>query len=98
MTEQAENNSQSDNPAKRKAKSQVGQVVSNKMDKTITVAVTKKIKDKDYGKYVKRTNKFKAHDAENTCRIGDQVKITETRPLSKTKRWELKEVITKAVE
>lgn len=94
MTEGTETNS----PAKRKAKSQVGLVVSNKMDKTITVAVTKKIKDKDYGKYVKRTKKFKAHDAENACRIGDQVKITETRPLSKTKRWELNEVITKAVE
>ena len=77
-------------------KVRVGVVVSNKMDKTITVAVERKIKHPMYGKFLKRTTKFHAHDEENTCGIGDTVKIMETRPLSKTKRWRLVEVVERA--
>ena len=71
-------------------------VTSNKMDKTITVAVERKVKHPIYGKFVKKTTKFHAHDEKNECSIGDTVKIMETRPLSKTKRWRLVEVVEKA--
>ena len=74
----------------------VGTVVSNKMDKTIVVAVETSVKHPIYGKIVKRTYKLKAHDEENTCQIGDKVKVMETRPLSKDKRWRLVEVLEKA--
>ena len=74
-----------------------GTVVSNKMDKTIVVAVEKSVKHPIYGKIVKRTYKLKAHDEENQCQIGDKVKVMETRPLSKDKRWRLVEVVEKAV-
>ena len=77
-------------------KSFVGLVESNKMDKTITVKVSRLVKHKVYGKYIKRTTKFKAHDAENACNIGDKVKISATRALSKTKRWRLVEIIERA--
>ncbi|OPL07717.1 MAG: 30S ribosomal protein S17 [delta proteobacterium ML8_F1] len=77
-------------------KVRVGQVVSDKMDKTIVVEVATTIKHPIYGKRVKRTKKFKAHDEDNTCAIGDKVKIMETRPLSKTKGWRLVEIIEKA--
>lgn len=77
-------------------KVRVGVVVSNKMDKTVTVAVERKIKHPMYGKFLKRTTKFHAHDEANTCGIGDTVKIMETRPLSKTKRWRLVEVVERA--
>ena len=70
-------------------------VVSNKMDKTITVAVEDFVRHSLYGKAVKRTKKFKAHDEENTCSIGDTVRIMETRPLSKSKRWRLVEIVEK---
>ena len=73
-----------------------GRVVSDKMDKTITVAVERKVKHPIYGKFVKKTTKFHAHDEKNECGIGDTVKIMETRPLSKTKRWRLVEVVEKA--
>ena len=73
----------------------VGVVVSNKMDKTITVAVEDFVRHSLYGKAVKRTKKFKAHDEENTCSIGDTVRIMETRPLSKSKRWRLVEIVEK---
>ncbi|MBN1782527.1 30S ribosomal protein S17 [bacterium] len=73
----------------------IGQVISNKMDKTITVAVERRIRHPLYGKFVKRTTTFKAHDAENTCSEGDIVRIMETRPLSKHKRWRLVEVVEK---
>ncbi len=76
-------------------KTKIGVVVSNKMDKTITVAVEDFVRHSLYGKAVKRTKKFKAHDEENTCSIGDTVKIMETRPLSKTKRWRLVEIVEK---
>ena len=76
-------------------KTKVGVVVSNKMDKTITVAVEDVVRHSLYGKAVKRTKKFKAHDEENTCSIGDTVRIMETRPLSKSKRWRLVEIVEK---
>ena len=77
-------------------KTRVGIVTSNKMTKTITVAVERKVKHPIYGKFVKKTTKFHAHDEKDECTIGDVVKIMETRPLSKTKRWRLVEVIEKA--
>ena len=77
-------------------KERVGKVISNKMQKTITVAVDRKVKHPIYGKFVNRTTKFKAHDEQNTAGIGDTVRIMETRPLSKDKRWRLIEVVEKA--
>ncbi len=75
----------------------IGTVTSNKMDKTIVVSVETSVKHPIYGKIVKRTYKLKAHDEENQCQIGDRVKVMETRPLSKDKRWRLVEVVEKAV-
>ena len=77
-------------------KTRVGKVVSNKMDKTIVVAVQDNVKHPIYGKIIKRTLKLHAHDEENTCNIGDKVEVMETRPLSKTKRWRLVEIIERA--
>lgn len=77
-------------------KTRTGVVRSNKMDKTITVAVERRVKHPIYGKFVKKTTSFHAHDEKNECTIGDIVKIMETRPLSKTKRWRLVEVVEKA--
>ena len=77
-------------------KTHTGKVVSNKMDKTIVVAVEDNVKYPLYKKIVKRTYKLKAHDEENACGIGDTVKVMETRPLSKDKRWRLVEIIEKA--
>ena len=77
-------------------KERIGKVVSNKMQKTITVAVDRKVKHPIYGKFVNRTTKFKAHDEQNTAGIGDTVRIMETRPLSKDKRWRLIEIVEKA--
>ena len=77
-------------------KIRTGVVRSNKMDKTIIVTVERRIKHPIYGKFVKKTTSFHAHDEKNECTIGDIVKIMETRPLSKTKRWRLIEVIEKA--
>jgi len=77
-------------------KSRIGLVTSDKMDKTITVAVERKVKHPFYGKFLKKTTKFHAHDETNQCGIGDTVRIMETRPLSKTKRWRLVEIIEKA--
>ncbi len=76
-------------------KTRTGVVSSNKMDKTITVAVERRVKHPIYGKFVKKTTRFHAHDEKNECSIGDLVKIMETRPLSKTKRWRLVEVVEK---
>lgn len=76
-------------------KTRVGKVVSNKMDKTIVVAIQDNVKHPLYKKIVKRTVKFKAHDEQNECNIGDTVKIMETRPLSKDKRWRLVEIVEK---
>ena len=77
-------------------KTRTGKVVSNKMDKTIVVAVENHVKHPLYNKIVKRTYKLKAHDEENTCNIGDIVKVMETKPISKDKRWRLVEVMEKA--
>jgi len=77
-------------------KERIGIVTSDKMDKTITVAVERREKHPIYGKFVKKTTKFTAHDDKNDCSIGDTVKIMETRPLSKNKRWRLVEVIERA--
>ncbi len=77
-------------------KTRTGKVVSDKMDKTITVAIVNNVKHPLYGKIVKRTYKLKAHDENNECRIGDTVKVMETRPLSKDKRWRLVEIIERA--
>jgi len=76
-------------------KIKVGVVSSNKMDKSIVVKVERKVKHPLYGKFVKKSTKFHAHDEKNECSIGDTVKIMETRPISKTKRWRLVEVIEK---
>ena len=75
----------------------IGTVISNKMDKTVVVAVATNQKHKNYGKVQRKTYKLKAHDEENVCQVGDIVKVMETRPLSKDKRWRLVEVIEKAV-
>ncbi len=74
----------------------VGIVISNKMEKSIIVAVRRKMKHPIYGKFVNKTTRFVAHDQENSCNIGDTVKIAETRPLSKTKNWRLVEIIERA--
>lgn len=81
---------------RKRRKTRIGVVSSNKMTKTITVAVERKVKHPIYGKFVKKTTKFHAHDENNTAGIGDTVRIMETRPLSKTKRWRLVEIIEKA--
>lgn len=77
-------------------KSREGVVVSDKMDKTVIVAITRLVKNPTYGKYVRKTKKCMAHDEENTCKVGDIVRITETRPMSRHKRWKVIEVITRA--
>jgi small subunit ribosomal protein S17 len=82
--------------ARNLRKTRVGRVVSDKMDKTIVVAVENRVKHPLIGKIVKRTYKLKAHDEANECRIGDRVRVMETRPLSKEKRWRLVTVLEKA--
>jgi len=77
-------------------KERIGQVVSNKMQKTITIAVNRKEKHPMYGKFIRKTTKFTAHDEKNECNIGDTVRIMETRPLSKNKRWRLVEILERA--
>jgi len=74
----------------------VGVVVSNSMEKSIVITVKQKVKHPIYGKFVNKTSRFMAHDEENTCNVGDTVKISETRPLSKSKRWRLVEIIERA--
>lgn len=77
-------------------KERIGVVVSDKMEKSIIVAVKRKVKHPIYGKFVNKTTRFVAQDDENTCNLGDTIKIMETRPLSKTKRWRLVEIIERA--
>jgi small subunit ribosomal protein S17 len=77
-------------------KMRIGIVTSDKMDKSITVSIERRVKHPIYGKFVKKTTSFHAHDEKNECGVGDTVKIMETRPLSKTKRWRLVEVVEKA--
>ena len=83
-------------PVRSARKQRVGLVVSSKMDKTITVAIERQVKHPIYGKFIKRSTKLMAHDEENTAREGDVVRIMETRPLSKNKRWRLVEVVERA--
>ena len=77
-------------------KTRVGKVVSDKMEKTIVVAIEDNVKHPTYGKIIKRTSKIHAHDENGECRVGDKVEVMETRPLSKTKRWRLVRIIEKA--
>ncbi|UKJ07108.1 30S ribosomal protein S17 [Solitalea lacus] len=77
-------------------KVRIGKVVSNKMDKSVVVAVERKVKHPIYGKFIKKTTKFMAHDEKNECGIGDTISIMETRPLSKNKNWRLIEIIERA--
>ncbi len=85
-----------ENQVRNLRKEKVGVVVSDKMDKSIIVAVKRKVKHPMYGKFVNKTTKFHAHDESNTCNEGDTVRIMETRPLSKTKCWRLVEIIERA--
>lgn len=87
---------QSEDRSRRKTR--VGEVVSDKMEKTVVVAVTRLVRHPLYGRFVKKTSKFKVHDENNECRTGDVVKIMETRPLSKDKRWRLVEVTKKVTQ
>ncbi|WAC64833.1 30S ribosomal protein S17 [Pseudoxanthomonas sp. SL93] len=75
-----------------------GRVVSNKMDKTVTVLVERQVKHALYGKYIRRSTKLHAHDAENSCKEGDVVRVTEIAPMSKTKNWRVVEIVTRAAE
>lgn len=79
-----------------RTKSLVGQVVANKMEKTVVVAITKQIQHPVYKKYIRRTKKYFAHDEQNACALGDRVRIFETRPMSKNKRWRVQEILEKA--
>jgi small subunit ribosomal protein S17 len=81
---------------RKKRKEKIGIVTSNKMQSSIVIAVERKVMHPIYGKFMKKTSKFMAHDPENTCNIGDRVRVMETRPLSKNKRWRLVEVIERA--
>ena len=83
-------------PQKKTVRVLTGLVVSDKMDKTVVVRVNRKVKHGRYSKYITRSQKYKAHDGENTAHLGDLVRISETRPLSKDKRWKLDEVVRKA--
>ena len=80
------------------SKREIGIIVSDKMDKTVTVRVERLTQHPIYKKYIKRYTSYKAHDEENACNVGDKVLIVETRPLSKTKRWNVKEIMVKAPE
>ena len=81
---------------RKKRKTKVGRVVSNKMQKTIVVAIDRLLRHPQYNRVIKRTSKLYAHDEKNQCQIGDKVKVMETKPLSKLKRWRLVEVLEKA--
>ena len=80
-----------------KRKSFIGSVVSDKMDKTVVLAVTRRVAHSRYNKVVKRTTKYKAHDEKNECKVGDMVRVIETRPISKDKRWKVLEIVEKAI-
>jgi len=81
----------------RHRKTRIGTVVSDKMDKTVVVEITRQVKHPMYGKFLKKRVRYKAHDEENACHVGDQVLIEETRPLSRHKRWRVKSTIKKAI-
>ncbi len=84
--------------AEKRIRTATGKVVSNKMDKTITVLIERRVKHPVYGKYITRSSKIHAHDENNECGIGDTVKVIESRPLSKTKTWKLQEVVESATQ
>ena len=88
----------SENTESKSLRTVEGRVVSNKMDKTVTVLVERQVKHPLYGKYIKRSTKLHAHDADNACNEGDVVLLTEIAPMSKTKNWRVVEVITRAAE
>ena len=88
----------SDNTENKALRTVEGRVVSNKMDKTVTILVERQVKHPLYGKYIKRSTKMHAHDADNACNEGDVVRVTEIAPMSKTKNWRVVEVITRAAE
>ena len=88
----------SDNNDSKTLRTVEGRVVSNKMDKTVTVLVERQVKHPLYGKYIKRSTKLHAHDADNACNEGDVVRVTEIAPMSKTKNWRVVEVITRAAQ
>ncbi|HZB32884.1 MAG TPA: 30S ribosomal protein S17 [Streptosporangiaceae bacterium] len=92
----AEQQEQQSAPVRGKRKVREGLVVSDKMDKTVVVAVEDRVKHALYGKIIRRTTKYKAHDERNECGIGDRVRLMETRPLSATKRWRVVEILEKA--
>lgn len=77
-------------------KARVGTVVSNKMQKTVVVQITRQVQHHAYGKFIRKSSRFFAHDEANTCQIGDTVRIVETRPMSRLKRWKVKEIVTRA--
>lgn len=91
---------QESNPGKKRGllRVQEGIVVGNKMEKTVVVAVTRLVKHASYGKYIRRTRKYLAHDEANNCKVGDTVRIAGCKPLSKTKHWRVQEVVSRAVE
>ncbi len=84
--------------AEKRTRTATGKVVSNKMDKTITVVVERRVKHPVYGKYITRSSKIHAHDEANSCEVGDMVTVAESRPLSKTKTWKLVEVLQSATQ
>ena len=88
----------SENTENKTLRTVEGRVVSNKMDKTVTVLVERQVKHALYGKYIKRSTKLHAHDADNACNEGDVVRVTEIAPMSKTKNWRVVEVVTRAAE
>jgi len=86
----------SETETKKDRATKIGRVVSDKMDKTIVVEVERRVQHAEYTRTIKRTSRFHAHDEGNTAKVGDRVRIEETRPLSKLKRWRLREIVTKA--
>jgi small subunit ribosomal protein S17 len=86
----------SETAAKKGRATKVGRVVSDKMEKTIVVEVERRVQHAEYTRTIKRTSRFHAHDEENAAKVGDRVRIEETRPLSRRKRWRLREIVTKA--
>ena len=88
----------SDNTENKQLRTVEGRVVSNKMDKTVTVLVERLVKHALYGKYIKRSTKLHAHDADNACNEGDVVRVTEIAPMSKTKNWRVVEIVTRAAQ
>jgi small subunit ribosomal protein S17 len=88
----------SDNTENKQLRTVEGRVVSNKMDKTVTVLVERQVKHALYGKYLRRSTKLHAHDADNACNEGDVVRVTEIAPMSKTKNWRVVEIVTRAAQ